>query len=98
MLEQVQIGSHAFTYDYVYGCTGLPSSAIYDDCVGPLIDALFYGYNATVLAYGQVRLLYFVLFILFCSRSGFQHNEATVVFIFVDWFWKNIHHGNQLYW
>ncbi|XWS23987.1 hypothetical protein CRYUN_Cryun28dG0062500 [Craigia yunnanensis] len=50
---QVQIGSHAFTYDYVYGGATSPSSAIYDDCVAPLVDALFHGYNATVLAYGQ---------------------------------------------
>ncbi|KAG5034478.1 Kinesin-like protein KIN-4C [Glycine soja] len=50
---QVQIGSHSFTFDNVYGSTGLPSSAIYDDCVAPLVDALFHGYNATVLAYGQ---------------------------------------------
>ncbi|XP_027927136.1 kinesin-like protein KIN-4C [Vigna unguiculata] len=50
---QVQIGSHCFTYDFVYGSTGLPSSSIYDDCVAPLVDALFHGYNATVLAYGQ---------------------------------------------
>ncbi|KAK7351230.1 hypothetical protein VNO77_10526 [Canavalia gladiata] len=50
---QVQIGSHSFTYDFVYGSTGPPSSAIYDDCVAPLVDALFHGYNATVLAYGQ---------------------------------------------
>ncbi|KAL4279291.1 hypothetical protein GQ457_03G033960 [Hibiscus cannabinus] len=50
---QVQIGSHAFTYDYVYGGAGSASSAIYDDCVAPLVDALFHGYNATVLAYGQ---------------------------------------------
>ncbi|RHN70194.1 putative plus-end-directed kinesin ATPase [Medicago truncatula] len=50
---QVQIGSHSFTYDYVYGSTGQPSSTIYDDCVAPLVDALFNGYNATVLAYGQ---------------------------------------------
>lgn len=52
--EQVQIGSHSFTYDYVYGNMGSPSPAIYDDCVAPLVDALFHGYNATVLAYGQV--------------------------------------------
>ncbi|KAJ1424769.1 P-loop containing nucleoside triphosphate hydrolase [Sesbania bispinosa] len=50
---QVQIGSHSFTYDYVYDSTGPPSSAIYNDCVAPLVDALFHGYNATVLAYGQ---------------------------------------------
>ncbi|XP_031248596.1 kinesin-like protein KIN-4C isoform X2 [Pistacia vera] len=52
-VPQVQIGSHAFTYDYVYGNTAVPSSKIYDDCVAPLVDALFHGYNATVLAYGQ---------------------------------------------
>ncbi|OMO50768.1 hypothetical protein CCACVL1_30271 [Corchorus capsularis] len=50
---QVQIGSHSFTYDFVYGGAGSTSSAIYDDCVAPLVDALFHGYNATVLAYGQ---------------------------------------------
>ncbi|XP_044475240.1 kinesin-like protein KIN-4C [Mangifera indica] len=50
---QVQIGSHAFTYDYVYGNGAAPSSKIFDDCVAPLVDALFHGYNATVLAYGQ---------------------------------------------
>ncbi|XP_057975126.1 kinesin-like protein KIN-4C [Malania oleifera] len=50
---QVQIGSHAFTFDYVYGSGGLPYSAIFIDCVAPLVDALFHGYNATVLAYGQ---------------------------------------------
>ncbi|KAJ7958917.1 Kinesin-like protein [Quillaja saponaria] len=51
--SQVQIGSHAFTYDYVYGSTRSTCSSIYDDCVAPLVDALFRGYNATVLAYGQ---------------------------------------------
>ncbi|XP_041028007.1 kinesin-like protein KIN-4C [Juglans microcarpa x Juglans regia] len=32
---------------------GSPCSALYDDCVAPLVDALFHGYNATVLTYGQ---------------------------------------------
>ncbi|ONK69479.1 uncharacterized protein A4U43_C05F23380 [Asparagus officinalis] len=50
---QVQIGSHAFTYDHVYGHLSSPSSLIFDECVAPLVDALFLGYNATVLAYGQ---------------------------------------------
>lgn len=50
---QVQIGSHSFTFDYVYGSTGFPSTRIFEDCVAPLVDALFSGYNATVLAYGQ---------------------------------------------
>nr|POE62318.1 kinesin-like protein kin-4c [Quercus suber] len=42
-LPQVQIGSHSFTFDYVYGSTGLPCFALYDDCVSPLVDALFHG-------------------------------------------------------
>ncbi|KAL6633563.1 hypothetical protein ACP70R_026234 [Stipagrostis hirtigluma subsp. patula] len=50
---QVQIGPHIFTFDHVYGSTGPPSSLIFEQCVHPLIDALFSGYNATVLAYGQ---------------------------------------------
>lgn len=58
----MQIGSHAFTYDYVYGGSSeSPSSTIYNDCVAPLVDALFHGYNATVLAYGQVYVLHMVL-------------------------------------
>ncbi|OEL32324.1 Kinesin-like protein KIN-4A [Dichanthelium oligosanthes] len=50
---QVQIGSHSFTFDHVYGSTGTPSVAMFDECVAPLVDGLFQGYNATVLAYGQ---------------------------------------------
>ncbi|KAM0898604.1 hypothetical protein ACQ4PT_021784 [Festuca glaucescens] len=50
---QVQIGPHVFTYDHVYGSTGSPSSLIFEQCVHPLIDSLFAGYNTTVLAYGQ---------------------------------------------
>ncbi|EPS70956.1 hypothetical protein M569_03801, partial [Genlisea aurea] len=51
--QQVQIGSHAFTFDYIFGSRGCPSSSIFDECISPLIDALFNGYNGTVLAYGQ---------------------------------------------
>nr|KYP42307.1 Chromosome-associated kinesin KIF4A [Cajanus cajan] len=50
---QVQIGAHSFTFDHVYGSSGSPSSAMFEECVSPLIDGLFQGYNATVLAYGQ---------------------------------------------
>ncbi|PIN09886.1 Kinesin-like protein [Handroanthus impetiginosus] len=50
---QVQIGTHSFTFDHVYGSTGTPSTAMYEECVAPLVDGLFQGYNATVLAYGQ---------------------------------------------
>nr|XP_009787508.1 PREDICTED: chromosome-associated kinesin KIF4A isoform X5 [Nicotiana sylvestris] len=50
---QVQIGTHSFTFDHVYGSTASPSAAMYEECVAPLVDGLFQGYNATVLAYGQ---------------------------------------------
>ncbi|KAL3840427.1 hypothetical protein ACJIZ3_025018 [Penstemon smallii] len=50
---QVQIGTHSFTFDHVYGSTGSPSTAMYEECVAPLVEGLFQGYNATVLAYGQ---------------------------------------------
>ncbi|XP_071724026.1 kinesin-like protein KIN-4A [Rutidosis leptorrhynchoides] len=50
---QVQIGSHYYTFDHVYGNGGSPSSRMFDECVGPLVEGLFQGYNGTVLAYGQ---------------------------------------------
>ncbi|KAJ8460416.1 hypothetical protein OPV22_033342 [Ensete ventricosum] len=50
---QVQIGTHSFTFDHVYGGTGSPSYDMFEECVAPLVDGLFQGYNATVLAYGQ---------------------------------------------
>ncbi len=53
LVLQVQIGSHSFTFDHVFGSTGIPLAEIYDRCVAPLVDGLFHGYNATVLAYGQ---------------------------------------------
>uniref|UniRef100_A0A1J3JNI7 Kinesin-like protein n=1 Tax=Noccaea caerulescens TaxID=107243 RepID=A0A1J3JNI7_NOCCA len=50
---QVQMGTHSFTFDHVYGSKGSPSSLMFEECVAPLVDGLFHGYNATVLAYGQ---------------------------------------------
>ncbi|KAK1427849.1 hypothetical protein QVD17_16547 [Tagetes erecta] len=64
---QLQIGSHSFTFDYVYGTTGSPSTRIFHDCVEPLVDALFHGYNTTVFAYGQVCTNFGTRFCL-CSR------------------------------
>lgn len=52
----MQLGTHSFTFDHVYGSTGTPSSAMFEHCVSPLVDGLFQGYNATVLAYGQVYI------------------------------------------
>ncbi|KAJ9562357.1 hypothetical protein OSB04_007517 [Centaurea solstitialis] len=51
--SQVLMGSHSFIFDHIYGGGGSPSSNMFDDCVAPLLDALFQGYNGTVIAYGQ---------------------------------------------
>eukprot|EP00192_Tetraselmis_astigmatica_P009155 CAMPEP_0117678092 /NCGR_PEP_ID=MMETSP0804-20121206/17093_1 /TAXON_ID=1074897 /ORGANISM="Tetraselmis astigmatica, Strain CCMP880" /LENGTH=677 /DNA_ID=CAMNT_0005487417 /DNA_START=496 /DNA_END=2530 /DNA_ORIENTATION=- len=55
-LPEVSVAGYAmrsFPFDRVYGEGGLHSSKLFDDCVAPLVDGLFEGYNATVLAYGQ---------------------------------------------
>ncbi|KAG9148122.1 hypothetical protein Leryth_003697 [Lithospermum erythrorhizon] len=53
---QVQLGTHSFTFDHVYGSTGSLSAAMFKECVAPLVEGLFQGYNATVLAYGQQQI------------------------------------------
>jgi len=56
-IPQVWIGSnHAFTYDHVYD-QNTQQMIIFDDVVKKLVDGCLHGYNATVLAYGQVRRL-----------------------------------------
>lgn len=62
LIDQVQIGSHSFTFDHVYGNGGSPSSEMFEECVAPLVDGLFQGFNATVLAYGQVRSILHVMY------------------------------------
>ena len=41
-----------FSFSGVYGPAS-KQSALYDDCVRPMMDAVLEGYNATILAYGQ---------------------------------------------
>ncbi|KAK9162323.1 hypothetical protein Syun_003225 [Stephania yunnanensis] len=60
-VDEVQIGSHAFTFDHVYSGTSSSSYRIFEDCISPLVDAFFSGYNATVLAYGHVHYLHSLL-------------------------------------
>ncbi|GAB4822357.1 hypothetical protein N2152v2_009403 [Parachlorella kessleri] len=53
-LERVALSQHSFRYDHVFGGeSGQPSAQLYSNCVAPLVDGLFKGYNATVFAYGQ---------------------------------------------
>jgi hypothetical protein len=55
LASQVTLSSgHAFTFDHVYS-EGDVATALFDDCVRPLVAGLLSGFNATVLAYGQAR-------------------------------------------
>jgi hypothetical protein len=63
--KQIILGSdRAFTFDRAYGDAAQQES-IYNECVRPLVDACFKGYNATVFAYGQ-------------TGSGKTHTMGTV--------------------
>lgn len=43
-----------FTFDHVFAPRDR-QAAIYQECIAPLVAAHVDGYNATILAYGQVR-------------------------------------------
>ncbi|KAL6995205.1 Kinesin-like protein KIN-4C [Sarracenia purpurea var. burkii] len=73
---QVQIGSHSFTFDYVFGSTGYPSSQIFEECVAPIVDALFHGYNGTVLAYGQTGSG--KTYTMGTNYNGEEHNGGVI--------------------
>lgn len=51
---QIVLGADkAFTYDYVFD-VNTAQNDVYVDCVEKLVIGAMKGYNATVLAYGQV--------------------------------------------
>ena len=50
---QVQVEKRSFAYDHVFGWNSARPDRLYDQCVLPLVDGLFKGYNATVFAYGE---------------------------------------------
>lgn len=53
---QVTLGSDkSFTYDYVFDQLS-DQATIYETCAKTLVQGSLEGYNATVLAYGQVRV------------------------------------------
>lgn len=51
--NQVRVGDRIFTFDHVFGKHG-EQEELYSVCVRPLLNQFVKGYNATVLAYGQV--------------------------------------------
>lgn len=70
---QISVGSHRFTYDNVYGSGGGDSAEnLYPDCVQPLVDGLFKGYNATVFAYGEDGTI--------CDRPTRAQAEASAAY------------------
>lgn len=79
-MEQLQIGSHSFTFDHIYGNGGSPSSAMFEECIAPLVDGLFQGYNATVLAYGQV------ISILSPKKKSFEQSNISHAVSFSIWY------------
>lgn len=51
---QIVLGDDkAFTFDYVFDVDSFQSQ-VYSTCVERLVEGALMGYNATVLAYGQV--------------------------------------------
>ena len=53
-VAQIAIGANCFNYDFAFGSPGgAPPAELYQQCVQPLVEGLFKGYNATVFAYGQ---------------------------------------------
>lgn len=53
---QVTIGADkSFTYDFVFD-TESDQGSVFQTTVAPLVNGSLQGYNATVLAYGQVSL------------------------------------------
>ncbi|XP_067939314.1 chromosome-associated kinesin KIF4A-like isoform X2 [Watersipora subatra] len=51
--SQVLLGKDkCFTYDYAFGAT-VTQEEVFQNCGYPLVEAIFKGFNATMLAYGQ---------------------------------------------
>lgn len=69
---QIVLGDDkAFTFDYVFDI-GSFQAAVYSSCVERLVEGALKGYNATVLAYGQVRFYYNIIVLslyLPCGQS-----------------------------
>ena len=52
---QVVLGAdRAFTFNHVFSPQAT-QGALFDECMRPIVESVLEGYNATVLAYGQVR-------------------------------------------
>lgn len=89
---QIVLGADkAFTYDFVFDVNSTQAE-IYHECVERLIEGSMKGYNATVLAYGQVNISSRILLENLLKLSNF--NEMSVNYFLKDWFWQNIYNGH----
>lgn len=53
---QITLGTDkSFTYDYVFDMQD-DQQMVYEKCAAPLVRGSLEGYNATILAYGQVSV------------------------------------------
>uniref|UniRef100_A0A061QWS8 Kinesin family member 4/7/21/27 n=1 Tax=Tetraselmis sp. GSL018 TaxID=582737 RepID=A0A061QWS8_9CHLO len=56
VLPEVSVKGYSqrsFPFDQVYGEGAAPTADLFPECIAPLVEGLFNGFNATVLAYGQ---------------------------------------------
>lgn len=77
----------------MYGSSGSPSNEIFEQCVAPLVDALFQGYNATVLAYGQVS--WFLCEIELTLIGGMEFLRMFCLER-IDGVGEDVHNGDEL--
>ena len=81
---QVWLGSDkAFTYDYMFDMDS-EQQHIYDECTQQLIEGCLDGYNATILAYGQVRRVRAIEMCLVGLYDGWNLFAFGDVDIFTD--------------
>lgn len=58
---QITLGTDkSFTYDYVFDISS-DQQTVYEKCAAPLVKGSLEGYNATILAYGQVIIDYVLI-------------------------------------
>ncbi len=76
-----------FYFDAVFG-PNAEQKNIYDICASGVVESVLNGYNGTIFAYGQVRKRIFVAYHDHLDNRNF-------LFLSIDWFWKDPHHGRQ---
>lgn len=67
---QITLGTDkSFTYDYVFDIQN-DQQTVYEQCAAPLVKGSLEGYNATILAYGQVNFSNCITYIEIKRNDG----------------------------